>query len=128
VSLGFAPRAGDNLFLYSPDGLSVEAAARVPDGHRARVPDGRGPWLSPVEPTPLAPNQARFRDEIVIHEILYHVSPNRPEPNEPAHTWVELHNRSDHAVDLTGWQLADGIRFVFEPDTILEAGGYLVVA
>lgn len=127
-SLGFTPKAGDRLFLYAPDRLSVEAAALIPDRHQGRVPDGDGPWLGPMDPTPMAPNRATLHDEIVIHEILYHVSPNRPDPSEPAPTWVELFNRGDHGVDLTGWRLADGIEFAFEPNTALAPGAYLVVA
>jgi len=41
--------------------------------------------------------------------------------------FVELFNRSDHAVDLSGWQLAGGIDFAFAEGTRLEAGASLVV-
>ena len=41
--------------------------------------------------------------------------------------WVELHNRSADAVDLSGWQFADGIDHTFAEGTSLAAGGYLMV-
>ena len=128
------------------DGSGVSLAKRHED-LAAREP-GNWTWSEQVLGTPGGenfPNQSgpdrsivfnevqpgdagTFWCEIVINEILYHPSPNRPDPNEPAPTWVELYNRSDHAVDLTGWQLTDGIAFAFEPNTILAPDAYLVVA
>ena len=44
--------------------------------------------------------------------------------------WIELHNGSGAAVDLTGWTLSDiantPVKFTFSAKTI-DAGGYLVV-
>lgn len=42
--------------------------------------------------------------------------------------WIELPNKSDHAVDLTGRRLADGIDFPFPTDTIVGPNDFLVVA
>ncbi|RIK76533.1 MAG: hypothetical protein DCC68_19155 [Planctomycetota bacterium] len=42
--------------------------------------------------------------------------------------WVELYNKSDHAVDISGWQFDDGIQFTFPANTIVQPGAYLVVA
>lgn len=42
--------------------------------------------------------------------------------------WVELYNKSDHAVDISGWQFDDGIQFTFPADTVVQPGAYLVVA
>ncbi len=47
---------------------------------------------------------------------------------ESAEEWIELYNRSDHAVDLTGWDFEDAIRYDFPAGTMLAAGEYLVVA
>ena len=55
----------------------------------------------------------------VVPEVLF---------QESKETWVELYNRSSHAVDLTGWRLDDGIDFRFAAGTTLGAGAYLVVA
>ncbi|MCZ6795751.1 MAG: CotH kinase family protein, partial [Planctomycetota bacterium] len=41
---------------------------------------------------------------------------------------VELHNPGDTRVSLEGWRLSDAVDFPFPPETILEPGGYLVVA
>ncbi|MCW5558561.1 MAG: lamin tail domain-containing protein, partial [Verrucomicrobiae bacterium] len=55
------------------------------------------------------------------------VRPAAP-PRESPEAWVELHNHSAQDVDLSGWQLSDGVTFAFPSGTSLEAGGYLVVA
>ncbi|MBN1125408.1 MAG: lamin tail domain-containing protein [Sedimentisphaerales bacterium] len=48
--------------------------------------------------------------------------------HESPQEWVELYNRSDHSVDLTGWKLDGGIEYEFTPGTMIESGRYLVVA
>ena len=42
--------------------------------------------------------------------------------------FIELFNRGDVAVDLSGWVLEDGVHYVFPPGTTLAAGGFLVLA
>ena len=80
--------------------------------------------------------------EIVITEIMY--KPLRTETREKFDRvnkgtyveegddefgeFVELCNRSDAAVDLSGWVFSEGIEFEFPAGTTLQPGGYLVVA
>lgn len=60
---------------------------------------------------------------VTINEVLYHsASGSRTEE------FLELHNPTDTPVDLTAWQLTDGVRFLFPPETSIEAHGFLVVA
>ena len=42
--------------------------------------------------------------------------------------WLELYNRGPVTVDLTEWQLDDGIQYTFESGTTIESENYLVVA
>jgi hypothetical protein len=42
--------------------------------------------------------------------------------------WIELHNRSSTAVDLTGWKLKEAAQYDFPAGTSIAPGGYLVVA
>lgn len=55
-----------------------------------------------------------------------------PEPARPfaesTEEWVELFNRGDSTVDLTGWSFDDAMEFSFPAGTMLAPGGYLVVA
>ena len=44
--------------------------------------------------------------------------------------WIELHNTSDTAVDISGYRLSDNIgadKFIFPAGTLLQPDGYLVV-
>ena len=47
---------------------------------------------------------------------------------ESAEEWLELFNRSDIAIDLGDWELDGGISYRLPAGTVLEAGGYLVIA
>lgn len=63
---------------------------------------------------------------VIINEINYQSSDNF-DPGD----WIELHNISNQAVDLTGWELKDNNDqnvFEFPAGTSLPAGGYLVIA
>ena len=60
---------------------------------------------------------------LLITEIL-----NNPIGEDPAPEWIELYNRSQDPVDLSGWQLDKAVDFEFPAGTTLAAGEYLVVA
>src|SRR5690606_26183029 len=75
TELGFALSSDMRIFLYAPTGDPVLDGAELSDGSVARLPDGRGPFLFPDEPTPGAANKVTLRDEIVINEIHYHPFP-----------------------------------------------------
>lgn len=47
---------------------------------------------------------------------------------ESQEEWIELYNRSDHAVDLSGWKIRDAIDFDFPSSTTIASNGYLVIA
>lgn len=47
---------------------------------------------------------------------------------ESKEQWIELHNRSDAPVDLTGWRLDSAVDFQFTNGPVLPAGGFVVVA
>lgn len=132
ATLGFHPAAGDRLFLFGPGHGRVVDGVVVERSPRARYPDGTGRWLRPAELTSGASNRVALRDEIVINEIMYRhalLTPTNGAPAEPSsEQWIELHNRSAHAVDLAGWEFDGGVRFQFGSGTRLEPGGFLVVA
>src|SRR5437016_3400195 len=63
---------------------------------------------------------------VLISEIMYHpVQENAPEDN---HEFVEIYNREDGAVDLTGWRLTGEIKFTFPAGATIPAHGYRVIA
>lgn len=59
---------------------------------------------------------------IVINEIHYD-----PVPKTDHVEFIELYNRSDQQVDISGWSLLEGVYYVFPSGTKLAPGGYLVV-
>jgi hypothetical protein len=74
-------------------------------------------WRPLPEVTEAAPEAS----PIVFSELMYH-------PAEGDTEWLELHNRGESPVDLTGWRIVDAVGFVFPPGTVLDPGASLVVA
>ena len=64
---------------------------------------------------------------VVINEIMYHPFSAAMNAEDTRLEYIELFNPGLQPVSLTGWQFTQGVEFTF-PDTILPAGGYLVVA
>jgi hypothetical protein len=60
--------------------------------------------------------------EVVINEIH-----SDPDVKTELVEYVELHNTSGQAVDLSGWYFSDGIFYTFDEGTTLPAGGYVIV-
>lgn len=60
---------------------------------------------------------------VVFNEISYH-----PADTDPAGEWIELHNQMAIDIDLSAWQIEDGINITFPEGTIIPGGGYLLVA
>ncbi len=69
-------------------------------------------------------NDVVFGVEIVEVRTVSEASEYEESPEE----WVELYNRSDREIDLTGWRFNNGIRYAFEDGTRMAPGAYLVVA
>jgi len=60
--------------------------------------------------------------EVVINEIH-----SDPDVKTELVEYVELHNTSGQAVDLSGWYFSDGIFYTFDEGATLPAGGYVIV-
>lgn len=60
---------------------------------------------------------------VVINEIHY----NPPDNTVPVE-FIELYNEEAQPVSLAGWRFDDGVSFTFPSGTVLEPGGYLVIA
>jgi hypothetical protein len=67
---------------------------------------------------------ALFGFELSAETLLVEGHPFGENPEQ----WIELHNRSNAAVDLSGWRFDDAIDYAFPPGAQIGAGGYLVVA
>ncbi|HLP92547.1 MAG TPA: lamin tail domain-containing protein [Saprospiraceae bacterium] len=62
--------------------------------------------------------------QVVITEIMY----NPPESGNDSLEYFELHNLGSASVDISGWNFTQGITYTFPAGTIMQAGGYLVLA
>jgi len=60
---------------------------------------------------------------LVVSEIMYH-----PSDSGENLEFIELYNNRAVFEDLTGYAFTDGIQYVFEAGTIINAGEYLVLA
>jgi hypothetical protein len=89
----------------------------------ARVPDGDPRFSTSTSPTPGAANDVTFEEDIVINEIMYH--PPREHLDLP---YIELYNRGDAAVDISGFRFNRGVSFTFPANTIIGSGEFVVVA
>ncbi|MFT5681298.1 MAG: hypothetical protein ACI8RZ_002204 [Myxococcota bacterium] len=128
--LGFSVEAGDRLFLYTADGSTLLDGVAVGEGLRGRA-DAGGPWRTPSEATPGEANQIERSQDVVINEIQYHRAPLSEEGTpvtERSEEWIELYNRGEEAVDLSGWQLVDAVAYALPEGTTLAPGDYLIVA
>lgn len=118
--LDFAVAEGDVLSLWTADGSRLLDAARVGAALRGRA----GPaalWRFPDDPTPGKENVVTVEENVVLNELMIH----HPDAEEE---WIELYNRGDGTVDLSGWRLADAVAFPFPTGTTLKPGEFLVVA
>ncbi|HXJ71210.1 MAG TPA: lamin tail domain-containing protein, partial [Candidatus Dormibacteraeota bacterium] len=127
-TLGFGlSSGGETIFLRSSDGTRVLDAVRY-EAQAANVPSGRYPnGAKEIYPlttqTPGAANAPILINDIVINEIMY-----KPISGSNEDEYVELYNKGASPVNIGGWRFTAGISYKFPTNTILAAGGYLVVA
>lgn len=125
VQLGFRPGIGDKIILRAPNGVPVDAqiADAVPRGLSDEWP---GRWLYPSSATPGGANAFSLQQDIVLNELCYH--PPDLTPASADKEWIELRNRGTAAVNVGGWSVGGGIDFTIPANTMIAAGGYLVLA
>ncbi len=126
--LGFVlSAAGGTIILVSPDASTVVDSFAFGQQYSGmsygRYPDGSEKWYFLQTPTKGEPNEATFRNDVIINEIMYH-TPVQDTQDE----YVELYNRGEETVELGGWELTGAIRFAFPQGLSIASGRYLVVA
>lgn len=80
--------------------------------------------LSP--PSPPAPPPPPVSPALVISEIMYH--PAEEDAAIERHEFVEIHNRTDAAIELLGWRLSGEISYKFPSGASIPPFGYRVIA
>lgn len=79
--------------------------------------------LQDAEPRTIHAKFVAFKHPLAGEVILNEVCPKAKSSGD----WLELFNRSEQPVDLTGWQLSDGKHQAALPAAQIAAGDYLVV-
>ncbi len=69
-----------------------------------------------------------FGAELVQGKATTELIPGSPFRQLEEEEWIEIYNKGDQAVDLSGWSIRDGIRFDFPAGTQLAAGEYALIA
>jgi hypothetical protein len=63
-----------------------------------------------------------------VTEIMYHPPVEHPWEDEDLFEFIELKNINTTGLDLSGLSFTDGIRFTFPLGTVLDPGGFVVLA
>jgi hypothetical protein len=126
--LGFnLSSTGEDLFLVNSNRTRVlDAISFGPQENGVacgRVPDGGRDFYRLAARTPGTNNGPALLSPVVINEIMY-----RPISGLDDDQYVELCNRSNSVVDVSGWRFTSGVDFTFPPNTRIPAHGYLVAA
>ena len=127
VSIGVVTSAPFNLTNWAPDDGSYKVSAVATDSLGVTGKTLKNTFVTiRTEPAPVP---------LVINEINY----NSPDPFEggvpgfETDDWVEIYNPSGAPVNVGGWKLRDSDfllngEFVIPANTLVAAGGYLVLA
>ena len=122
-----------SIFLSRPNLLEVlsaamfdnpaEVAAALDGTSDALYPDAGRRFMATPTPTPGAANTVPLEDGVVINEIMYH-----PPDGRELTAFVELFNRSEQDIDISGFRFNRGVSYTFEEGTVLASGAYLAIA
>jgi hypothetical protein len=128
TTLGFALKAeGETICMKDPSATQVidivRFGAQAKDVATGRYPDGAPAFHELTRPTPDAENAPPLIRDIVINEIMYH-----PISEQRDDEYVELYNQGTNSVHVGQWRLNGDIDFNIPPETMIPAGGYLVIA
>lgn len=109
-------------FGTSASGVSFGrvSATGLPNGT-----DGVDYWPQ-VSATQGAANGSPLTTPVILNEIMYHPTDNGA-IDVYGTEFIELHNPSNAAVDLSGWRLKGDVDFAFATGTSIPAFGYLTV-
>jgi hypothetical protein len=128
TNIGFSlSMSGDDIYLVDTNEHRVIDSVRFPAQARhvssGRYPDGNDEIRVLSAQTPGSTNSGLMERDVVINEIMYH-----PISGSDADEYIELYNNGTQAVNVGHWRFTDGIDFTIPPGTVIETGGYLVVA
>ena len=135
--------SGDSLFLFGSDGIAFsELAVPAMDHNMSYSLIGEGEYIITEQYTPGYDNTqegyAAFRAStvlepgaLVINEICASSITTLADEDGEYPDWIELHNTSSRAIDLSGYALSDSpdslVKWRFPQGAVIEPNGYYVV-
>ncbi|HLP77618.1 MAG TPA: lamin tail domain-containing protein, partial [Candidatus Paceibacterota bacterium] len=128
AQLGFGLNAdGDSIYLVNSNQTRVLDSVKF-SGQENGVSMGRYPSGAPgfqrlSTVTLGASNTPPRLSPVAINEIMYN-----PISGDNNDEYIEIYNRSGAPVNIGGWRLDGGINYAFPSNTVIKAGGYMVVA
>ena len=60
-------------------------------------------------------------------EVKQQITP-KIDGGESSEEWIEIYNKSDGTIDLSGWKLQGDVDYEFPQDTVIVSGEYMVIA
>ena len=135
--------SGDSLFLFGSDGIAFsEMTVPAMDRNMSYSWIGGSDYILTEQYTPGYPNTqegyAAFRSEavlqagaLVINEVCASSITTLRDEDGDYPDWIELHNTSSQAIDLSYYALSDDpdnlVKWRFPQGSVIEPGGYFVV-
>ena len=121
----FTPDVNGDLNLFLSAGPTVIHSVRLDrDYEEESFQSVDGEFYGTSGNTENTPNDPADRETgIVINEIMFD-APSDQRSDE----FIELYNRSNATIDLTGWKISAGVSFDFPDGTTIASGDYLVIA
>ena len=134
--------AGDDVYVVISDGMG-RVQSFVDDVHFdaafngqafGRVPNGQGRLAPLGRPSLGCTNGDHQVSDLIVSEVNY----NPGDPSEAALAiapdltsgdleFIELHNPTDAAIDLTDWRIRGGVSYDFDEGIMIDAGETVVI-
>ena len=127
AQLGFGLGAADSVRLFDLNGSLFESYSWTAHATTTygRCSNGTGPFITTTSVTKGTANDCSVPAVTTVH--INEVESNGGVPGD----WVELVNTGASAADISGWRVLDNddthVPYVLPANTVIAAGGYLVV-
>jgi hypothetical protein len=111
--------------LANPSVDNAESISTIIAG--ANLVQGSNRLSAEVHQANVGSSDIIFGVEILGKSVVAPGIPGQPY-REPGDEWIELFNRSNQPVDLSGWSLQGGVDFTFPAGTTIAPSAYLLIA
>lgn len=119
---------GNDWVFFVVDGddrvqAAVATSRQAGRNYSAAYPDGSTDFFSSATGSLGEANDPTRVSDVVINELMV-----EPPSGHRDGEFIELYNKGNSTVNLTGWRITEGVGFRFPQQTMLDPGEYLVIA